>query len=112
MSNAENKQSKLSRRAFVSGAASSVVGIAGLSSVADAQDMPMLDEADPTAVALKYVADATKADPELRAGERFCNNCALYAGAADSAAAPCSIFPGKQVAGSGWCSVWAPKAGS
>ena len=72
----------------------------------------MLDESDPTAVALKYVADASNADPALRTGERFCNNCALYTGAADSAAAPCSIFPGKQVAGSGWCSVWAPKPGS
>ena len=112
MSNSDNIRAKLSRRAFVSGAASSVVGFAGLSGSAAAQDMPMLDEADPTAVALKYVADATQADPALRAGERFCNNCALYTGAADSAAAPCSIFPGKQVASGGWCSVWAPKAGS
>ena len=112
MSSPDNNRSTLSRRAFVSGAVSSVVGIAGLSGTTSAQDMPMLDEADPTAVALKYVADATKADPALRAGERFCNNCALYTGTADSAAAPCSIFPGKQVAGAGWCSVWAPKAGS
>ena len=112
MSSADNKHSKLSRRAFVSGAASSVVGITGLSRTSVAQDMPMLDEADPTAVALKYIADATKADAALRPDERFCNNCALYMGAADSAAAPCSIFPGKQVAGSGWCSVWAPKPGS
>lgn len=102
----------LTRRAFVSGAASSVIGLSVVSTTSRAQDLPLLDEADPTAVALKYVADATKADPALRPGERFCNNCALYTGDADSAAAPCSIFPGKQVAGSGWCSVWAPKPGS
>ena len=112
MSNVGKSRNALTRRAFVSGAASSVVGLSVAATASRAQDLPLLDEADPTAVALKYVADATKADPALRPGERFCNNCALYAGDADSAAAPCSIFPGKQVAAAGWCSVWAPKPGS
>ena len=112
MSTAGKSPNALTRRAFVSGAASSFVGLGAVTTTSQAQDLPLLDEADPTAVALKYVADATKADPALRPGERFCNNCALYTGDAGSAAAPCSIFPGKQVAAAGWCSVWAPKPGS
>ncbi|MGA1273968.1 MAG: high-potential iron-sulfur protein, partial [Burkholderiaceae bacterium] len=45
----------------------------------------------------------TKAKPG-----QVCSNCALYQGGSAKAGG-CAIFPGKQVAGSGWCSAWAKK---
>ncbi|MES2424962.1 MAG: high-potential iron-sulfur protein [Pseudomonadota bacterium] len=71
----------------------------------------MLDEKDPTAVGLAYVADAAKADKakvKAPAGSN-CANCALYSGKAGDAAGGCGIFPGKQVAAKGICSAWAKK---
>ena len=100
----------MSRRQFVAGTAGSIATLAAAGRGAGAQDLPMLAEDDPTAIALKYVADAGKADQAVRQGDdRFCRNCALFAGDADAANAPCSIFPGKLVSANGWCSVWAPK---
>ncbi|MDJ0759242.1 MAG: high-potential iron-sulfur protein [Woeseiaceae bacterium] len=78
-----------------------------------AGDMPKLAEDDPTAVAMKYVHDASKVDPASRtnpAPEQNCANCALIQGADGDEWRPCPIFPGKAVAAAGWCSVWAPKA--
>ena len=71
-----------------------------------------LDEKDPQAVALGYVADGTKADtkkyPKYAMGQA-CNNCALYQGKPTDAAGGCPLFAGKQVAGKGWCSAYAKK---
>ncbi len=71
-----------------------------------------LDEKDPQAVALAYVADGTKTDakkyPKYAAGQ-ICTNCALYQGKASDAWGACPLFAGKQVAGKGWCSAYAKK---
>jgi hypothetical protein len=71
-----------------------------------------LDEKDPQAVALGYVADATKTDtkkfPKYAAGQ-ICTNCALYQGKVSDALGGCPLFAGKQVPGKGWCSAWAKK---
>ena len=84
---------------------------AALSSAAQAQ--AKVDEKDPQAAALGYVADATKADtkkfPKYAAGQH-CSNCALYQGKAADEMGGCPLFAGKQVAGKGWCSAWAKKA--
>ena len=86
-------------------------GGAALSTVARAQ--AKLDEKDPQAVALGYVADATKADvkkyPKYAAGQS-CSSCALYQGKAGDAAGNCPLFAGKQVNVKGWCSAYAKKA--
>ena len=86
-------------------------GGAALASAAHAQ--AKLDEKDPQAMALGYVADATKADakkfPKYAAGQN-CINCALYQGKPADVAGGCPLFAGKQVAGKGWCSAWAKKA--
>ena len=78
-----------------------------------AHGQAMLGEKDPQAVALGYVADATKADtkkyPKYAAGQA-CSTCALYQGKATDAAGGCPLFAGKQVAAKGWCSAWAKKA--
>jgi hypothetical protein len=73
-----------------------------------------LDEKDPQAVALGYAADATKVDakkyPKYAAGQ-VCTNCALYQGKPTDPWGGCPLFAGKQVAGKGWCTAWAKKAG-
>jgi hypothetical protein len=104
-----SRLSLLSRRRFVKSAGAATVAIGfGTTSLAD-EEPPRVDESDPTAKALNYVHDAGSVDAAIRPSDRFCNNCALYAGDADDEWAKCSIFPGKTVAGRGWCSVWAPK---
>jgi hypothetical protein len=99
-----------SRRSFIR--ILPAAGVAMLGSRAMAQ-APMLDEKDPLAVSLGYVADATKADkakfPKFVAGSN-CGNCALFQGAAGAAAGNCPLFAGKQVSAKGWCSAYAKKA--
>jgi len=99
-----------SRRAFIQ-----IVPIATLSGfgLQAARAQGTLDEKDPQAVALGYVADATKADkakyPKY-AAPQACANCQLYGGKAGDATGPCPLFGGKQVAAKGWCSAYAKKA--
>jgi hypothetical protein len=73
---------------------------------------PLVDEKDPAAVALAYVADASKVDktkyPQYVAGSA-CSNCALYQAAAGSAQGGCPLFPGKQVLAKAWCNAWVKK---
>ena len=100
-----------SRRQFIRLAACS--GAALLASrEAFAADAPVLDEKDPQAVALGYVADATKANkgkyPTYAAGQA-CGNCQFYQGKAGAATGPCPLFGGKQVSAKGWCSAYAKK---
>jgi len=78
-----------------------------------AADAPLLDEKDPTAVSLGYVADATKANkakyPTYASGQA-CGSCALYQGKAGEAAGPCPLYAGKRVPVKAWCSAYAKKA--
>lgn len=75
--------------------------------------MPLLDENGSQAQSLGYVHDASTVDtekyPRYQDGQA-CSNCALYTGG-DAAQGGCSIFPGKAVKATGWCNVYAPKAG-
>lgn len=77
-----------------------------------AQAQAMLDEKDPQAIALGYVADAKRVDtkkfPKFAAGQ-LCSNCALYQGKPTDKVAGCPLFGTKKVAGPGWCSAWAKK---
>ncbi|MEY8875317.1 MAG: high-potential iron-sulfur protein [Leptothrix sp. (in: b-proteobacteria)] len=96
------------RRVFLIAAAAT-----GAALTTGARAQVKLDEKDPQAAALGYVADATKADtkkfPKYAAGQA-CSGCALYQGKAGDAAGACPLFAGKQVAAKGWCSAWAKKA--
>ena len=90
------------------------VAVAGTAISLGVQAQPkLLDEKDPQAAALGYVADATKVDktkyPKYAAGQ-VCANCSLYQGKPTDASAPCTLFAGKLVAGPGWCSAWIKKA--
>jgi hypothetical protein len=72
-----------------------------------AADAPLVASDDPTAVAMQYTDDATKA-AGAKPGSK-CSTCALYQGAAGSTQGPCSLFGGKAVKADGWCTAWAAK---
>jgi hypothetical protein len=95
-------------KSFGGAAALSTFGIQAAN--AGAEGLPRLDESDQTAIALKYLHDASAVAETLRPDkDRYCFNCALYAGSETDEWAGCAIFPGKAVAGRGWCSVWAAR---
>ncbi len=80
---------------------------------ANTSTMALVDEKDPTAVALGYVSNATKADTtkyKTYAAGQHCGACQLFQGQANAASGPCTLFAGKQVNGQGWCSAFAKKA--
>ena len=90
-----------------------VAAAGGVLAASAAQAQAKLDEKDPQAVALGYVADTTKADAKKypkHTKDQKCSNCGLYQGKATDAAGGCPLFAGKQVAGAGWCSAWVKKA--
>ena len=111
ISNVVGKLTPFSRRRFIKSAgAIAAVTTTGFSVAhADSESVSKVDENGPMAKALNYVHDAKTVDAAKRPSNRYCNNCALYAGNLEDEWADCSIFPGKQVAGKGWCSAWAPK---
>ena len=72
-----------------------------------------VDPAEPAAVALGYVTDATKTDRakyKTYSAGQVCSNCVLFAGKAGDASGPCSLFGGRPVSAAGWCSAYAKKA--
>ena len=96
------------RRVFMMALVAGTSVIAAPAALAQAK----LDEKDPQAVALGYVADTARADqkkfPKHEAAQK-CSGCQLYSGKAGAADGPCSLFPGKLVSANGWCSAWAKK---
>lgn len=106
-------QTRIPRRAFLrtSLAVATAVPLGAIPLTLKAQEM--VDENDPAAAALGYKADTSAVDaakfPQHKP-EQMCSNCQLFQGGeADSGG--CAIFPGKLVAGKGWCSAWVLKAG-
>jgi High potential iron-sulfur protein len=85
---------------------------ATVGTLAQAQAQAQVDEKDPQAVALGYVADAKRVDtkkfPKFAAGQA-CSSCSLFQGKPADKSVACALFPGKLVAGPGWCSAWAKK---
>jgi hypothetical protein len=75
-----------------------------------AAETKKLDVKDPAAVSLGYVENAAQVDvkkyPTYVKGSS-CENCLQLQGSAGNNYRPCSIFPGKLVSVSGWCSGWA-----
>ena len=68
---------------------------------------------DPTAIALKYVEDATKATRPDKMGTpgnaQVCTNCNFYkADASNPGWGGCVLFQNRLVAGPGWCAGWVP----
>ncbi len=98
-----------SRRQFIQ-----IVPVAGAALLAArGAQAQAVGEKDPQAVALGYVADATKADKakyKNYAAGQTCGNCQLFQGKATDAEGGCPLFAGKKVATKGWCSAYAKKA--
>ena len=92
-----------------------VINLVGVG-IARAAD-PAVAADDPTGVALKYNADATKADraaaarPGKPPAEQLCSTCQFSQAGTTAGWLACSLFPGKQVNQNGWCSSWTLKAG-
>ena len=95
---------KTNRRTFV---IQSVLGAGALATMTLAE-AAMVDEKDPQAAAVGYVADASKS-AKAKPGQA-CGQCALFQGKAGDAAGGCALFAGKQVAAKGWCTAFAKKA--
>ena len=96
---------QITRRQILSSTAVALVSsplLAPTVPLARASSESPLDPEDAQAKALSYVHDSPKS-------ESNCANCQLYTGAEGSEWGHCAIFPGKQVAASGWCTAWAQK---
>lgn len=73
---------------------------------------PALDEKDPRAAAIGYVADAARVDPKRYpkyVPGTDCTTCQFYLAKASDAWGPCTLFPRKLVAGKGWCDAFAKR---
>ena len=94
---------------FAGTLASTLIGTVADVRRAGAAELAKLDVKDPAAAALGYVENASRVDakkfPSYVKGSQ-CENCLQLQGSAGSAYRPCSLFPGKLVAVSGWCSGW------
>ena len=105
-----NRDTDNARRRFfglAGGAIGAAVLSAPLSRIARADDLPHLDPADPTAQALKYTEDATKAPAPHQDGQA-CATCNFFGGG--TTYGPCQLFPGKSVSAKAWCAGYAKKA--
>jgi hypothetical protein len=98
----------LSRRAVVKSLALGAA-VAAVSPSRGADAAQKLDIHDPAAVGLGYVENASQVDtkkfPGFVAGSN-CENCMQLQGKPGNNYRPCSLFPGKLVSVSGWCSGW------
>ncbi|MFP4251440.1 MAG: high-potential iron-sulfur protein [Guyparkeria sp.] len=93
------------RRRFVGGAlASAVIPLMAITP-AGAQELERLSEDNAMAKSLDYKHEAGDVEHGSYKSGQTCENCALYrADAAGEGWGGCSIFRGKAVKGSGWCS--------
>ena len=110
------KQNRINigRRDFLKAGSLAVVSTAIAGSIGSAAAQgAKVNEKDAQAQSLGYKHNATKVDKakfaKYQAGQT-CSNCTLYQGKPADAWGGCAIFPGKQVAGKGWCSAYVKKA--
>jgi len=99
------------RRQFFSAAGvalGAAIAVEVLPRIARADDLPHLSTDDPTAKALNYTEDASKAPAPHETGTA-CSNCNFYHGASKGYGA-CDLFTGKAVNAQGWCAGFAKKA--
>lgn len=101
------------RRSFVKLTATALVTLPIIATLKPvfAADIDKLSEDDPTAKALGYKENTINVDASsypTHKPEQICSGCVLYQGD-DLGWGGCGAFPGKQVAGKGWCAAFAPK---
>ncbi len=110
-------QSKTSRRAVIKGALVAGVFMTTVdqSATATEEELPLLDPKDPSAIALGFVADATKVDAStnpMHKPTQKCGTCAQFQGKPGDTHGGCTIFAGHSVPRGGWCKVWTEKSGA
>jgi High potential iron-sulfur protein len=102
-------QACISRRSLLKGLALGTAGAALGARGARSTEIAKVDVHDPQAVALGYVENASQVDakkyPQYVAGSN-CDNCLQLQGKPGNNYRPCTLFAGKLVAVSGWCSGW------
>ncbi len=116
------KHYRISRRGLLANFALAAPAVALLASSlqANAQgakvELKLVPDSDPTAKALKYVADGTKAQRADKGGvagkDQTCLNCQFYTktGAIDGKeVGKCIMIPSGMVKGAGWCASWTKK---
>lgn len=99
----------MQRRVFMINVAASTCAM-GVASMVRAAGLPLVAENEPTAVNLHYKADATQVKHAKYRPGQVCSNCMLYQGKPTDPTAACGIFPGKHVAGPGWCTAYVRRA--
>jgi hypothetical protein len=106
----------ISRRALLSrlgaaagvGATLQVTGAFG-DVAASGAAAPHLSPSDPAAVKVSYIEEASELNLKTHptyVGGSVCDNCLLLQGKPGNTYRPCTLFPGKLVKISGWCSSW------
>lgn len=105
------RASRPSRRRFIKNSVVSLAAVpfANTLLIGTAQAAEAVSESDPTATALGYKMDATKAS-NRKDNTAVCGNCSLYSGKPSASDGPCSVFGGKLVNAKGWCTAWVKKA--
>jgi hypothetical protein len=114
MTDTNSRRAGLTRRAMMKqlGLAAGCAAAALPAARARADTPGRLDVQDPAAKALGYVENAADVDvkkyPAYTKGNN-CENCLQLQGSAGNNYRPCSVFPGKLVSVSGWCTAWTPE---
>ena len=72
----------------------------------------LLSPAEPAAVAIAYVENATGVDAKTYPAYRRGQSCATcsYVEFGSARARGCSVVPGRLVLATGWCKVWKPRS--
>jgi hypothetical protein len=100
--------SPVGRRRFIRLAVSGLAAAPFALAAGPARAVDAVPESDPTAAALGYKTDATKASARTDKAAT-CASCNFYSGKAGATDGPCSVFAGKLVNAKGWCSAYAKK---
>jgi High potential iron-sulfur protein len=105
----KNQCPRAARRTLLQGLALGAAAAAVGARAARSAESAKVDLHDPQAVALGYVENASQVDtkkyPQYVAGSN-CDNCLQLQGKPGNNYRPCTLFAGKLVAVSGWCSGW------
>ncbi len=102
-------QRRALRRQVLKGLALGATAAAISAPVARGDEAVKVDIHDPQAVALGYVENASQVDTKkypMYAAGSTCDNCLQLQGKPGNNYRPCTLFAGKLVAVSGWCSGW------
>ena len=89
-----------------------LLGVSGVGTVSNAQEMTPLTESDPLARGLDYHSDAKTVDvreyPEYEATQS-CSAC-LHFQAGTGPVHGCKLAPGRSISPGGWCKLWTARS--